>query len=164
MFWEGGGLEGPLLTGPEWLFFGPFAVPHPTPDSQRKSSLSLFIEMQEPPHPCSSPQAPAGKARGPAELTTLHGSLGTTEVSPTTLRGDRPLQWQLQPLCAQGRGKSPRYPFLHPGTPWWDSPGGDEHAGLGDGQALQVAAVQGAQAGPGAFAAAHAGGAAGGAG
>ena len=66
--------------GPEWLFFGPFAVPHPFPATKRKSSLSLLIEMQEPPHPRSSPQAPAGKARGPAE-PSAHGRLETTEVS-----------------------------------------------------------------------------------
>lgn len=76
---EGGGLEAPLLMGPEWLFFGPFAVPHPSPATKRKSSLSLLIEMQEPPHPCSTPQAPAGKERGPAE-PFAHGRLGTANV------------------------------------------------------------------------------------
>ena len=52
---KGGGLEGPLLVRLEWLFFGPFTFPHPSPTTKSKSSLSLLIEMQKPPRPCSSP-------------------------------------------------------------------------------------------------------------
>lgn len=169
---EGGGLEGPLLMGLEWLFFGPFAVPHPSPATKRKSSLSLLIEMQEPPHPCSSPQAPLGKARGPAEPSARR-RLGTVKVHlPAGSGVIAPLQWRAPPACGPsvpwGDEKKSRCPCSPPNYLLThtrrDSPRGNEHPGLGNGQALEVAAVQGAEARMGCLATARARGAGGGAG
>lgn len=102
---EGGGLEGPLLMGPEWPFFGPFAVPHLSPATKRKSSLSLLIEMQEPPRPRSSPQAPMGKARGPEEPSARETG-DPRGLSPIRLKGDSTpavgSPTGLWSLCARG--------------------------------------------------------------
>lgn len=157
--WRVGVWRDPFSWGLNRFFFGSFAVPHPSPATKRKSSLSLLIEMQEPRHPHSSRQAPARKVRGPAEPST-HRRLGTAEVHLQPGSGGA----AVAPLCPrEGEEKKIALPPFPPNYPLartrHDSPRGDEHPGLGNGQALEVVAVQGAKARTGCLATAGAGGA-----